>query len=206
VLSRRGAAIGLAILATGCASMGQSGGPTPVPSRVPPGVATCGVERWAVKTLADDDALRINFSPIATTVSALAGLPAHCGRGPDTSRPYAEELQVFEVRGRVTLVRLEDDHDYHVALVDPADGVSTIVVEVGDPTCAGPEAGLWSRQLIDGGRQSFAALAAGGASALVGQTVVVRGVGFYDVNHGQTGRSASCIELHPVLAIARSSP
>jgi hypothetical protein len=26
-------------------------------------------------------------------------------------------------------------------------------------------------------------------------------VGFFDFNHGQTGRSRSCIELHPVLGI-----
>ena len=37
---------------------------------------------------------------------------------------------------------------------------------------------------------------------LAGRTVRVRGVGFYDFAHGQTGRSQSCIELHPVLSIS----
>jgi len=36
---------------------------------------------------------------------------------------------------------------------------------------------------------------------VVGQTARVRGVGFFDFDHGQTGRSRSCIELHPVIAI-----
>jgi hypothetical protein len=37
---------------------------------------------------------------------------------------------------------------------------------------------------------------------LTGKTVRVRGVGFYDFAHGQTGRSQSCIELHPILNIS----
>ena len=31
------------------------------------------------------------------------------------------------------------------------------------------------------------------------------GVGFFDVNHLQVGRSRSCIELHPILTIERVS-
>jgi hypothetical protein len=50
----------------------------------------------------------------------------------------------------------------------------------------------------------FASLLGGGsASTLVGTVVRVRGVGFYDFNHGQRGRSANCIELHPIVSINR---
>jgi hypothetical protein len=53
-----------------------------------------------------------------------------------------------------------------------------------------------------GARILFDTLLAGRpTSALVGQTVRVRGVGFYDFNHGQRGRAPNCIELHPVLSI-----
>jgi len=38
-----------------------------------------------------------------------------------------------------------------------------------------------------------------------GTTVRVTGVGFFDVNHLQVGRSRSCIELHPILTIERVS-
>jgi hypothetical protein len=41
---------------------------------------------------------------------------------------------------------------------------------------------------------------------LRGTVVRVTGVGFFDVNHFQMGRSHSCIELHPILAIERVSP
>ena len=38
---------------------------------------------------------------------------------------------------------------------------------------------------------------------LKGTTVRVTGIGFFDVNHLQKGRSRSCIELHPILTIER---
>jgi hypothetical protein len=40
-------------------------------------------------------------------------------------------------------------------------------------------------------------------STLLGTTVRVRGVGFYDFNHGQRGRSQNCVELHPIIGIER---
>jgi hypothetical protein len=33
--------------------------------------------------------------------------------------------------------------------------------------------------------------------------VRMRGVGFYDFDHGQRGRSKNCIELHPIVFISR---
>ena len=36
---------------------------------------------------------------------------------------------------------------------------------------------------------------------LVGKTVTVTGVGFFDRFHNQTGMADSCMELHPVLTI-----
>lgn len=155
--------------------------------------------------MTDADASLISFAPIRTTVAALAALPPHCGVSPDR-RVYAEELQVYEVVGRIIIARSEDDHDYHVALVDPAAATATMVTEIADPPCAGPVP-HFARSALESARLEFGELLAGRSlSALAGETVVVRGVGFYDQNHGQTGRSASCIELHPVLSIARVEP
>ena len=42
------------------------------------------------------------------------------------------------------------------------------------------------------------------AKELRGMVVRVTGVGFFDVNHFQVGRSQSCIELHPILTIERA--
>ena len=95
--------------------------------------------------------------------------------------------------GIVQITRNEDDRDVHIALADPADPSQTIVVEVVDPACAptSPHVGTLTQV-----RSQYSSL-----GALAGRTVRVRGVGFYDFAHGQTGRSRSCIELHPVVDI-----
>jgi hypothetical protein len=157
-----------------------------------------------VKTLSDTDALRVNFSPVSSSIAILSGLSPHCGDGPDNARAYPEELQVFEVVGLITVVRAEDDRDFHVAIADPNDAAATMVTEVADPGCSGATASPFGGALRDA-RASFDAFRAGrNLGALAGELVRVRGVGFYDFNHGQTGRSRSCIELHPIVSIDRA--
>jgi len=174
----------------------------PVPPSAPIPGLICGVERWPVKTLSDVDAARVDLSHVqATTIKALNERAAHCNGGPD-SRVYPEELELFEVTGRVTVVRFEDDRDYHIAVADPADSSYTMVTEVADIACQGAISSP-HRTLLEAGRNMFISLLGGRApSALVGATVRLRGVGFFDFNHGQTGRSRNCMEIHPVLAIS----
>jgi hypothetical protein len=179
---------------------GQGTPPTTIPSTsATPAALTCGVERLPVKTLSDADFARITLAPSRTTIRALNQHPAHCNGGPNSSRPYPEELQAFAVTGRILLARLEDDHDYHVALADPDSG-DTIVAEVPHPDCASPfSPGTLALQEA---RLQFEAFRAGRALAsLQGQIVSVNGVGFYDSDHRQKGRARNCLELHPVLSI-----
>ena len=162
----------------------------------------CGTERWPVKTLSDADASRVGLMPTVTTIRDLNFLPGHCS-GLPAARTFAPEFQVLEVLGRITLARLEDDRDYHIALADPTDGQFTVVTETADPLCEGAISSSYRPTLIQA-RSQFDALAAGRSLAsLVDAIVRVRGVGFYDFNHGQTGRSDSCIELHPIVSIER---
>jgi hypothetical protein len=180
--------------------------PSPTPGPVPPappnpGLA-CGVERWFVKTLADPDASLVTIASVTPiSIRDLNALPQHCG-GPDR-RVYAEEFRVFEVTGRVTYVAHEDDRDYHIALEDPNAPGFTVVTEMADTVCSGASMSphLATLRSVEG---MFAAILGGrSTSTLVGTTVRVQGVGFYDFNHGQRGRSANCIELHPIVAIGR---
>ena len=180
------------------------GGSAPT-SPTPPTIAglSCGEERWAVKTLSDPDVSRVNFVQVVpTTIRAMNALPAHCSSLPDT-RTFAEEFQVFELTGRVVFVRLEDDRDYHVAVADPTSPSDTMIVESPDPQCEGVVSSP-RLSLMRSARESLLAISEGRPTSLVGQTVRVQGVGFYDFDHGQTGRSRSCIELHPILRIERS--
>lgn len=195
----------LGIVAVLAVVLNNCGGGTPVQPSGPGAPATpglsCGVERWAVKTLSDADAAGVHLNNVqATTIKQLNLIAGHCGGGPNR-RTYTEEFQVYEVVGRIIVARLEDDRDYHVALADPDDAAYTIVTEVADPVCQGvvssPHLGALTQA-----RAGWDTLRAGKSlPSLAGTTVRVRGVGFFDFDHNQTGRSQSCIELHPVLAI-----
>ena len=172
--------------------------PTPTPAPSPTPTAACGVERWAVKTLTDPDAGRVDFvNVIPTTVAALNGFPTHCSDLPD-NRAFPEEFRVYETTAIVQLTREEEDHDIHIVLSDPAVPTETVVVEVVDPACALTSPHL---SLLTQARSQYQTL-----SPLTGKTVRLRGVGFYDFAHGQTGRSRSCIELHPVTNITLTTP
>jgi hypothetical protein len=100
----------------------------------------------------------------------------------------------------VTFVRLEDDRDYHIVLVDPSDSSYPIVTEVADPSCQGPAQSPYL-SLLTATRSALNALSGGRPTSLVGRTLRIRGSALYDFDHGQTGRARNCIELHPVISV-----
>jgi hypothetical protein len=201
---RRAVWIGVLVTATwGCGGPSTTGATTPVtPSTPNPGLA-CGVERWFVKTLADPEASTVALSDITPiSIHDLNALPAHCEGGPDR-RTFPEEFRVYETVGRVIYVAHEDDRDYHIALEDLSDSSSTIVTELADTLCAGAAMSphLAALRSVEG---ILATLLAGNSPAsLVGSTLRVQGVGFYDFDHKQRGRSKNCIELHPMVFLTR---
>jgi hypothetical protein len=192
----------LALFAARCGSGADPTSPTPTPPPANPGLA-CGVERWFVKTLADPDAASVNLSAVTrTSIRDLNALPEHCDGGPDR-RTYPEEFRVFEIAGTVTYIAHEEDRDYHIALEDPSSPGFTVVTEMADTVCMGAATSpyLATSRSVEG---MFASLLEGRSpSTLVGTTVRVQGVGFYDFNHGQRGRSKNCLELHPITSITR---
>jgi hypothetical protein len=142
--------------------------------------ASCGAERWPVKTLQD----RPRLLPIRrTTVAWLTSRPAPDGV-PAVRLPL--ERRIFQVVGAVTLVRHEDDSDFHVVLVG---GGRHMIVETPAPACAARATPLRRRQMKQA-RQAVRVCA----------KARVTGVAFFDAIHGQTGVAANGIELHPVLA------
>jgi hypothetical protein len=171
--------------------------PPPMTTMPSPSGPPCGVERWDVKTLADPDAARVDFVNVTrTTIGHLNELAAHCSDLPP-SRTFAEEFHVYEVAALVQFAANEQDRDVHLALADPLAPNQTIVVEVVDPGCATTSPYLTT---LANARLEYQRL-----PVRLGQRVTVRGVGFYDFAHGQTGRSQSCIELHPVIDVIGDS-
>jgi hypothetical protein len=167
----------------------------------PPAALACGVERWFVKTLADADARRVDVTAAThTTIRALNDFSSHCSGLPD-ARTFAEEFRVYEVTGRIIYIAHEDDRDYHIALEDPDASGITVVAELADTVCAGAVISPYYTTLRTAEAMWSTLVRGRPTNSLIGSTVRVRGVGFYDFNHGQRGRSQNCIELHPILSI-----
>jgi hypothetical protein len=146
----------------------------------------CGSERWNVKTGQDPQAGSISLIPTVTTIANLVAAQAPTSP-PANGRVGPNETTLWQlVNVNITLWKNESDSDKHIVV---SDGSRTMVVEIPDPACVGNSP--W-KALITNARQVF-----------TGQTgtATVRGVGFFDRIHGQTGIAPNGIELHPVLAI-----
>lgn len=149
-------------------------------------VASCGVERWTVKTLQDRPRLR---SVETTTIAHLVSLPAPRPL-PGTRLPV--ERSVFRVVAAVTLVRSEDDGDLHLVLEDAAG--RTMIAESPTRSCTGT-ATTYRRNQMEAAR----------SKVRVCERASVTGVAFFDFRHGQTGVAPNAIELHPVLGFRCST-
>jgi hypothetical protein len=165
----------------------------------------CAWNRADVKSLRDPAAGRVQFDAVLdTTIAALNAVAPQCGPA-GNRRVRDEEFRVYRVTGIMTRVRRERDHDVHIVIADPANPRQHMVVEADDPDFKKNTTSPY-RDRLAAGRGGIDALIAGVArlDQLHGITVRVTGVGFFDINHLQKGRSRSCLELHPILAIERS--
>ncbi|GAC1352034.1 MAG: hypothetical protein NVSMB1_10900 [Polyangiales bacterium] len=171
----------------------------PVCTTYTPPISYCGTERWKVKVGQDTaTACSIGLSPTATTIASLRALDPG-GSLPPFTRIAPTETTVFLLQD-VTLVQFkkETDLDYHLVLQDGAG--RTIIAEIPDPDCM-PSSGPWYK-LVKSTRDLLESKYSGSTSwTYPAVTVSVRGVGFFDVLHGQTGVAPNGIELHPILGL-----
>lgn len=160
--------------------------------------ATCGIERWSVKTGTDPDAGLVNLlSTTPTSITSLTSLPAPSPI-PANSRVRPPETTVFSIAATLTVYKREDDSDYHLVISD-GNG-HTMITEIADPQCVGSGSPFLAG--IQNARTEFdAQLRATTSFKTANLAVTVTGVGFFDFKHGQTGVAPNAIELHPVLDI-----
>jgi hypothetical protein len=139
----------------------------------------CGVERWTVKTLQD----RPRLLPVRTvTLQFLVTRPAPSVL-PVTRLAF--ERHVFHVVAAVTLVRQEDDGDFHLVL---RTGRLHMIAEAPSPGCFARATRLRRAQM----KTAQAKVRVCGRASITG-------VAFFDFRHGQTGVAPNAIELHPIL-------
>ena len=154
--------------------------------------ATCGVERWPVKTLSDPGARQVDFAVRPATVRYLGSLRANAG-GQDSRGPL--EARVFRVQARLVGVKREADSDYHLIL---SQGGATMIAEIPLAACT---SGAQRRYAMSTARAELERAVGGpvGESWIrSGLQVRVIGVLFFDLPHGQTGHARNYAELHPV--------
>jgi hypothetical protein len=163
--------------------------------------ASCGVERWSVKTGTDADVSKINLgSTTSTTIANLDALSAP-GTLPANNRVTPTETTVFRLQVTLVEYKLETDSDYHLVLSDGSG--HTMIGEIPDPACVGSGSPLLSR--ITSSRSAFNAKFTPTSSFKTANVpVTLTGVGFFDFLHGQTGVAPNGIELHALLSVSFS--
>lgn len=164
-------------------------------------------ERWAVKTGADSKAISIiPLNVLPTTVETIGhikrtkNLPQ---TGPlDSERHPPIETTVYQIDADIIRYKLEsDDQDIHVVIRDHSKpNGPTMIVELPDPEVVTHKSPFWG--LISDCRQEFEAqLKPKTSFTKCKRHVLLSGIGFFDVLHGQSGASKSGLELHPVVSI-----
>jgi len=176
-------------------------GPT-TPAPALPVLSRCGVERWAVKTLTDPDASRVNLTPTPTTLAKLiaVGPPA---TEPGTERLPPIETATFTLSATLVYGKREADRDYHLVLEDT--GGRTMIVEAPEPACVPGSRVLKQITTVRKALNEHLPELPKGRTDKPFLQVTVTGVGFFDRLHGQTGVAPNGIELHPLTSITFTS-
>jgi len=146
---------------------------------------TCGVERWAVKTLIDPDTSSINFTNvIPSTIQYQRSLTK------PTSLPntrLAVEDSVYSLECIMYKYKLEDDNDIHIVIHAVGDTSQTMVAEILNAQC--PGIAITSRYTQFNNLRTWFDNTYHPKTSFTTTNVRIRisGVGFFDFLHGQTG-------------------
>src|SRR5688572_19091399 len=164
--------------------------------------AACGVERWSVKTGTDPQASSVNLSSYISSTIYNFHQSTRPGSLPSNGRVSPRETTQYRLSGTLTKYVREADSDYHLVIRDSAG--RTMIIELPASNCVG--AGSPFGPGIARARSQFDARFTATTSMKTTSTpVTIKGVGFWDYIHGQTGVAPNGIEVHPVLDITFGS-
>ena len=157
----------------------------------------CGVERWPVKTGSDADRGKVSTSAITTTIASLRSRTKPSSY-PNNNRIAPVELHTWLLTATVTQYKEEADSDIHLVIKDGSG--RSMIAEIPSPSCVS-SASLW-RDKISGARTTWKSTYPLSTSwHYIHRSVRLRGLGFFDVLHGQTGVAPNGIELHPIIGV-----
>lgn len=159
---------------------------------------SCPYERGPVKEGSDSDRYRVSTTVVSTSIATLRG-KARPASYPRTRRVGGPELRTFQVHAYLTQYKLEADGDIHLVLKDSSG--RNMIAEIPLGGCV-PLASRWKSSMATA-RARFASTFHPTTSwHYVHQAITVRGIGFFDPPHGQTGAAKNGIELHPVTGVS----
>ena len=160
-----------------------------------------GSERWDIKTLTDASSNKINFLPVASTISKLIQIkpPKTIKNNPQRT---SEEFGCYVIQCRVTKYLSEDDGDYHLVLSEVNIPTSiTMIGEIPNPECPTVQKSKYFNK-IQKVRLQFNSLKVSKDQIQDG-IYNIYGVAFFDKKHGQNGLAPNGIEIHPILSITK---
>jgi hypothetical protein len=160
--------------------------------------AACGVERWSVKTGTDPYASSVNLASYVSSTIYNFQQSTRPASLPSNGRVAPRETTQYRLSGTLTKYVRETDSDYHLVIKDSSG--RTMIIELPAISCVGSGSPFGTG--ISHARAQFDARFTATTSFKTTTTpVTVKGVGFWDFLHGQTGVAPNGIEIHPVLDI-----
>lgn len=161
----------------------------------------CGVERWSVKTLSDNDTLKIDFKKLIKSTVHEQVLMAP----PIKKRERLDsETKVYSIDCFIIGYKKEgNDKDIHI-IIEDINTDETMVIEIPSYECFDiqktsryelfKELQEWFSKNIGHPTSKFVYLEKH-------IPVTITGVGYFDFVHGQKGMAENGREIHPVLSI-----
>jgi hypothetical protein len=158
---------------------------------------TCPVERGPVKEGADADRYKVSTTVYKESVYYMR-TRAKPSSYPRNNRVTSTELHVYQVTAYLTQYKLESDGDIHLVLKDSAG--RSMIAEIPYGACV-PTLSRWKLSVASARANVARHLVLSTSWHYVHRLVDVRGVGFMDPLHGQTGVAPNGVELHPVFYV-----
>jgi len=163
---------------------------------------TCGSWRWPVKTGSDATRYQVSRTTRYTGVNYLDSLtpPGSFGSYAQDHRVMWPEFRTWQINDTTLVaIKLEDDGDLHLRLRSYTG--KTMIAEIPRPGCVSSSS-LWktgitaARNYVTG--RYWVSLY---RWHYLYKKIDIKGLGFFDEEHGVTGAAPNQIELHPVIYI-----
>jgi hypothetical protein len=159
---------------------------------------SCPVERGPVKEGSDAARYKVSTTPTNASIYYLRHR-AKPTTYPRNARIAPVELHTYRLTNtHLRQYKIEADGDIHLVLRDS--GGRSMIAEIPYGSCV-PTASRWKKAIAASRSNLLSHYRATTSWHYVNRLVTIRGIGYFDPPHGQTGAAPNGIELHPVTGI-----